>query len=54
MNFSIHLLSKTYKISKNYNKIHENLQVTYKIMKIYMYLHMNTNRIPLISTETYK
>ena len=33
MNAYIYLLKKTYKISKNDNKIHENLQVTYKILK---------------------
>ena len=31
MNVSIYLLKKTYKISKNDIKVHENLQVTYKI-----------------------
>ena len=31
----LHILTKkTYKISKNDNKIHENIQFTYKIMKI--------------------
>ena len=28
------LLNKIYKMYKNYNKMHENSQVTYKIMKI--------------------
>ena len=38
MNVSIHLLKKTYKISNNYDKIHENVQVTYKIFqKIYLH-----------------
>ena len=33
-----YLLKKTYKFSKNYNKIYENLQVTYKIFeKIYLH-----------------
>ena len=31
MNVSIHLRKKTYEILKNYNKIHDNLQVTCKI-----------------------
>ena len=30
MYVAVHLLKKTYMIYKNYNKIHENLQVTYK------------------------
>ena len=33
MNVSIYLLKKTYIISKNYNKINENLQDTYKIFE---------------------
>ena len=38
MNVSIYLLDKTYKISKNDNKIHDNLQVTHKIYEN-IYLH---------------
>ena len=39
----VHLLEKTYMISKSYGKIHENLQVTNKIMKIIQILTYEYN-----------
>ena len=50
MYVAIHLLKKTYMISKNYSKVHENLQVTYKIMKNIHILTYEYNQISLIST----
>ena len=47
MNVSIYLLKKTYKISKNYTKIHENLQVTYKILE-----KINLHSTDIIITHT--
>ena len=41
MNVSIYLLKKTYKISKIYNKIHENIQITYEIFEKFTYIQPN-------------
>ena len=47
MNVSIHLLKKKFKISKNLNKLHKNLQVPYKIYEK-MYLHSTEFKITII------
>ena len=43
MNVSIYLLKKSYKISKNENKIHGNLQITNKIFEKKLYTFNRTH-----------
>ena len=49
MNVSIYLLKKTYKISKNYSKIHEKGKIAilfFQILPSVLFLHMGGGKLP--------